>query len=76
MKDIKEKAEELYTCYDDLLSRALQLNIAVKDGEITEFVKSCCRKVCNEMISEFEKSGETGRMKFWYGVRKSIEDEY
>lgn len=73
MKTIKEKAEELYTYYDDLLSRELQLNTLVKESEITEFVKDCARKVCSEMITELEKSGEDGRMKFWYAVRKEIE---
>jgi hypothetical protein len=76
IKNIKEKAEELYTYYDDLLSRELQLNTLVKASEITEFVKDCARKVCSEMITELEKSSEGGRkirMKFWYAVRKEIE---
>ncbi len=72
--DYTEKAEELYTYYDDKLSRELQLNILVKQGEITEFVKDCCRKVCNEMITELEKCGEDGRVKFWFAVRKEVEN--
>lgn len=71
--DAKEKAEELYTYYDDLLSRELQLNILVKDGEITGFVKDCARKVCNEMIS---KEGSLTETNYWYDVRKLIEENY
>lgn len=76
----EKKAEELYAYYDDLLSRELQLNILVKDGEITEFVKDCARRVCNEVITQLtELSGNEGipaETNYWYDVRKLIEENY
>ena len=88
MKTAEVKAEELYTHYDNLLSKELQLNILVKQGEITEFVKDCCRKACNESIEMLEdlkiayKNQKIfipdglidSKIHFWFAVRKEIEN--
>lgn len=76
-QDVIAKAEQLYTYFNNSISRKLTLDIkSVGNRDIDDYVKDCVRKVCNEMIIEHDKSGETGRTKFWYAVRKQIEDEY
>lgn len=75
----EEKAEELYTFYDDLLALDLTLDANVTSNEITEFAKNCARKSVNEVLVFIDDNREYisdagSNMAYWYEVRKRIEE--
>lgn len=69
---VKEKADELYSKYDDLLNKDFG-NPIVFDNQL----KQCSLIAVDEILEELLECGEVwmkSRIKYWQEVKKEIEN--